>query len=195
MLHPHTELRFINEQIGFGVFATKLIPKGTITWALDGLDQILSPEFVESLDKERCEIVKKYTYRNKEGQFILCWDLGRYLNHSFHANCVGTAYNFDIAVRDILPGEELTNDYGSLNLDEPFECFPEKGTDRKIAFPDDLLRYYKQWDQQILDALPYLPKINQPLIHLINNQHMKKVIASISQGVLLDSTLTTYFAR
>ena len=44
MIHPHTELRFINEQMGFGVFATQFIPKGTIIWALDELDQILEAE-------------------------------------------------------------------------------------------------------------------------------------------------------
>ena len=32
MIHPDTELRFISPEIGFGVFATKLIPQGTITW-------------------------------------------------------------------------------------------------------------------------------------------------------------------
>lgn len=38
MIHPDTELRFINEKIGYGVVALKLIPRGTITWALDKLD-------------------------------------------------------------------------------------------------------------------------------------------------------------
>jgi hypothetical protein len=53
MMFPHTKLRYINDQIGFGVFATKFIPKGTITWALDELDQILEPAFVAKLDKPR----------------------------------------------------------------------------------------------------------------------------------------------
>ena len=38
MIHPDTELQFINDKIGYGVVATKLIPKGSITWALDKLD-------------------------------------------------------------------------------------------------------------------------------------------------------------
>lgn len=32
MIHPDTELRFINPEIGYGVFATQFIPRGTITW-------------------------------------------------------------------------------------------------------------------------------------------------------------------
>ena len=31
MIHPDTELRFINNVVGYGVVAKKLIPKGTIT--------------------------------------------------------------------------------------------------------------------------------------------------------------------
>ena len=39
MIHPDTELQFINDEIGHGVVATKLIPAGTITWVLDKLDR------------------------------------------------------------------------------------------------------------------------------------------------------------
>ena len=39
MLHPHTELRHINQALGYGVVATRLIPRGTIIWVLDKLDQ------------------------------------------------------------------------------------------------------------------------------------------------------------
>ena len=39
MVHPDTELRFVSPAIGWGVFATRDIPTGTITWALDVLDQ------------------------------------------------------------------------------------------------------------------------------------------------------------
>ena len=37
MIHPSTELRFINDEIGYGVVATRFIPKGTIVWALTNL--------------------------------------------------------------------------------------------------------------------------------------------------------------
>ncbi|MHC5084588.1 MAG: SET domain-containing protein, partial [Planctomycetota bacterium] len=32
MIHPDTELRKVNETIGYGVFATRHIPKGTILY-------------------------------------------------------------------------------------------------------------------------------------------------------------------
>ncbi|KAB2333089.1 SET domain-containing protein [Cytobacillus depressus] len=195
MIHPHTELRFINEQIGFGVFATEFIPKGTITWALDDLDQILEPNYVKNLDKSRKELIKKYSYRNQEGKYILCWDLGRYVNHSFHANCMGTAYEFEVAVRDIYPGEQLTDDYGSLNVDEPFECILEDGTDRKKVYPDDLLNYSEEWDQKVIEAFEHLYEVKQPLMHLIRSEFMEKVDMIATKQVLLDSIKCIYYDR
>jgi hypothetical protein len=54
MLHPHTELRFINEQIGYGVIATHFIPRGTVTWVRDDLDQTFSRAQVERMPIASC---------------------------------------------------------------------------------------------------------------------------------------------
>ena len=40
MLHPHTELRFVNADIGHGIFATRFIPKGTAIWVQDNFDRV-----------------------------------------------------------------------------------------------------------------------------------------------------------
>ena len=133
MIHPDTELQFVNDKIGYGVVATKLIPKGTITWALDKLDRIFTPEDVAKLDPLYQQVLDKYTYRNSEGKYILCWDNARFVNHSSRSNCLTTAYEFEISIRDIHPGEELTDDYGYLNIQEPFEVLPEPGTSRTLV--------------------------------------------------------------
>ncbi len=195
MIHPHTELRYINEQMGFGVFATQFIPKGTITWALDELDQILEPNYLDTVDKYKSEIIKKYAFRNQDGKFVLCWDLGRYVNHSFHANCMGTAYEFEIAIRDIYPGEQLTDDYGTLNIDEPFECISEEGTERRIVYPDDLLTYYEEWDQQVLSALKHFFEVEQQLFHLLRPEFVGKVKDAATDQFLRDSIQTIYYNR
>ncbi|KAB2334456.1 SET domain-containing protein [Cytobacillus depressus] len=195
MLLPYTKLRYINDQVGFGVVATKFIPKGTITWVLDELDYKLEPEFVAKLDKHRRKFINKYSYRNREGKYIFCWDLGKYMNHSFHANCMATAYNFEIAIRDILPGEQLTADYGTLNIGTPFECVPEKGTTRKIVKPDDLLYFYKEWDQMVLGALKHFNDVEQPLINFIDPEIKEKITFSIKNNILLDSVKSNYFDR
>lgn len=195
MIHPHTELRYIDEKIGFGVFATKFIPKGTIVWALDPFDQILQPSVLEQIDPYRKAMIQKYAYRNEKGQYVLCWDLGRYVNHSFHANCMGTAYNCEIAIRDIQPGEQLTDDYGTLNVEEPFECIREEGTERQIVYPDDLLKYYKQWDHQVINALAFLEQVEQPLLHLIRPHHLEKMKKAAKEKILPDSIKSIFFDK
>jgi uncharacterized protein len=192
-IHPSTELRYINKEIGFGVFATKFIPKGTIVWALDPLDQILQPSVLEEVDPHRKAIIQKYSYRNEKGQYVLCWDLGKFVNHSFHANCMGTAYNCEVAIRDIYPGEELTDDYGTLNIDRPFKCLKEEGTHREIVYPDDLLKYYKQWDAQVIEALAHFNQVEQPLLHLLEPDHIDKLRKAAIEKKLPDSIKSIYF--
>jgi len=193
VIHPSTQLRYINNQIGFGVFATKFIPKGTIVWALDPLDQILHPSVLQEVDPHRKAMIQKYAYRNERGEYVLCWDLGRYVNHSFHANCMGTAYNCEISIRDINPGEQLTDDYGTLNVEEPFKVLKEEGTNREIVYPDDLLNYHKQWDQQVIDALAYFNQVEQPLLHLIAPDTVKKLKIAAIEKSLVDSIKSIYF--
>jgi hypothetical protein len=50
MIHPDTELRFINNIIGYGVVAKNFIPKGTITWVQDDLDKIYNPEDIQVIN-------------------------------------------------------------------------------------------------------------------------------------------------
>ncbi len=167
MIHPHTELRFINSTIGYGVVATRDIPAGTITWVLDELDREFTKEEYGHMPSLYKRILDTYTYRNNRGNYILCWDLGRYVNHSFRSNCLSTAYEFEVAVRDIKKGEQLTDDYGYLNIHEPFEGMDE-GTERKVVYPDDLLHYHGVWDAQIRGVFGSITAVAQPLRPVIN---------------------------
>ena len=193
MIHPDTELRFINEQIGYGIVALKPIPQGTITWALDKLDRTFSPGQVKAMDELYQKVLDKYTYRNAQGNYILCWDNARFVNHSSNANCLTTAYEFEIAVRDIAAGEELTDDYGYLNLEEPFHVMPEPGSNRTIVYPDDLLRFYPDWDEQLLNAFPKILQVNQPLMQLLDKALQEKVHGIARGKSKMDSILNCYF--
>src|SRR5690606_34548868 len=192
MMHPDTELRFISEQIGYGVVATRFIPKGTITWVQDELDAVFTPGEVEQMHPRAQEMVDKYTFRNKDGNFVMCWDLAKYVNHSFNSNCLSTAYDFEIAIRDIHLGEQLTDDYGYLNLSEPFEAHDE-GEDRTTVYPDDLLRYHQQWDDQIENAFRHFYEVQQPLMELVPREHQELLKERLSRGEPLDSILNLYY--
>lgn len=192
MIHPSTELRFINHEIGYGVFATERIPKGTITWALDKLDREISPTELEALGEPYEHLLNRYCYRNSTGNFVLCWDNGRYVNHSFHANCISTAYDSEIAIRDIQAGEELTDDYGYLNLLAPFRARDE-GARRKYVYPNDLLKYHRVWDKKLLSAFKHFSRVEQPLSTVMNQDVWARCLR-VSQGQEeMDSIVNIYF--
>lgn len=193
MIHPHTELKFISKEIGYGVVATSFIPAGTITWVLDRLDREFTPSEVSEMDEFYKNILDVYAYRNGDGNFILCWDNGRFVNHSFNSNCFTTPYDFEIAIRDIHPGEQLTDDYGYLNLSEPFRPFPE-GTQRKIVYPDDLPRYAKVWDKKLIKPFRLIPKLEQPLRQLISNELWSKINNIATGKEQMESLLSIYYA-
>ena len=193
MIHPNTELRFISPEVGYGVVATRLIPMGTITWALDGIDRVYAAEEITAMAPPYREILDKYCYRDSGGGFVLCWDHAKYVNHSFRSSCITTAYNFELAVRDIHPGEELTDDYGYLNLSEPFEALPEPGTGRTRVMPDDLLRYHGMWDDQLKEAFRHFLAVDQPLAWLIEPRY-RDTVAEVAAGrKAMDSILHCYF--
>lgn len=194
MIHPDTELRFISNEIGYGVVATKFIPAGTITWVLDQLDREFTPLELQQMDPTYQNILDTYTFRNNKGNYILCWDNGRYVNHSFNSNCLTTAYDFEIAIRDIQPGEQLTDDYGYLNIPLPFRAADE-GTRRKIVYPDDLLKYYKVWDKKIEKVFGNITKLQQPLRPLLTEGLWNQVEGIISGKEELESILSNFYDK
>jgi hypothetical protein len=194
MIHPKTELRFINNEVGYGVVATEFIPAGTITWVLDDLDREFDLEAVRKMDALYQDILDTYCFRNNQGKLILCWDNGRFVNHSFNSNCLTTSYDFEIAIRDIQAGEELTDDYGYLNISEPFRGIDE-GTKRKVVYPDDLLRYHRVWDKMIAKVFDKVIKVNQPLQALIKQKTWSQVEAVCSGHQALGSILSNYYAQ
>jgi hypothetical protein len=193
MIHPDTEVRFIDNDKGYGLFATSGIARGTITWCFDALDREIQPAELASYDIIYQEILLKYSFRNKRGNYIFCWDNCRYTNHSFKANCCLAPYEFQIAIRDIQPGEEITDDYGYLNIIEPFEADGEGG-DRTIVYPDDLLRFAGKWDRQLAAAYPMIMRVAQPLRKFLPDKTWE-TLEAIDQGKIKPLSISTcYYA-
>lgn len=193
MIHPDTELRFINDSIGFGIFATKKIPQGSISWALDPLDRLLYPAEFKEMNKYAQEVLYKYCYRNRDGNYVLCWDISRYMNHSSKPNCLSTAYDFEVAIRDILPGEQILCNYASLNLEEPFEYVEGTSTDIHVLYPDESLRLFVEWDKTIQKAIAHFDGVSQPLIDLLPPDTLKLIRLSIEGKATLASSKENYF--
>lgn len=125
MMHPNTELRFVSPEKGYGVFATRRIPRGTIVWMQDHLDTIFpAGAWLPYRGTELGDLIDRYAFRMPTGEMVLTWDHCRYVNHSCDPNCAGTEFGIEVALRDIEADEEITNDYATLCLehDELFLC-------------------------------------------------------------------------
>jgi len=188
MIHPHTQLQFISEETGHGVVAVKAIPRGTVTWVMDRLDRTFSEASLARINGICREIIDHYSYRNRRGDYVLCWDHARFINHSFRPNCIATAYGFELAVRDIAAGEELVNDYGFLNIVEPFRPRDE-GTRRKIVYPDDLKRHHRHWDRLLKPAFDALTTVDQPLRPLFPATRWRLAVKVAEGRVAMESIL------
>jgi hypothetical protein len=162
MIIPCTKVIHISESKGNGVVATAKIPLGTVTWVFDDLDREIPMDRLPHMSLPCREAVLTYSYRNNKGQLIFCWDNERFINHSFRPNCCLTPYKFEIAIRDIEAGEELTNDYGTFNIIAPFAVASE-GSNRSTVYPDDLLRYSSLWDTLLREAFGRFLLVEQPL--------------------------------
>ena len=192
MIYPKTELQFISDEIGHGVVALEFIPAGTITWALDKLDREFTPTEFDKMDSVYQDILEFYSFRNNLGNLVLCWDNGRYVNHSFDSNCFTTAYDFEIAIRDIHPGEQLTDDYGYLNISAPFKGMDE-GTKRKVVYPDDLVNYHSVWDDKLLEVFHKVTMVPQALKHLVKPEVWREVESVCNGEMRMKSILLNYY--
>ena len=170
MIHPWTELRFINPEIGSGVFATRRIPRGTITWAQCSLDRVLTPAQVKDLGPAYHATIDRYAYQNRAGDWVLCWDFGRFMNHSCDPAVLSPGFDIDVAVRDVEAGEQLTCDYALLNLDADMACSCGAATCRRAVRPDDSTRMLAAWDAALVRAFTTLGQVEQPLLPFVRDE-------------------------
>lgn len=192
MIHPDTKVAFINEVKGNGVVATAPIPKGTITWVFDDLDREIPMAALDTMSEPCREAVLTYSYRNRCGNLIFCWDHERYINHSFFPNCSLTPYGFEVAIADIASGEELTNDYGMFNIIAPFPV-DSQGGERSVVNPDDLLRYGDRWDEELRKVFPCLLSVPQPLRPLFTEDRWQQVTAMARGETTIASLRECYY--
>ena len=182
MIHPHTALKFVNETIGNGVFATAPIPMGTIAYALDALDLHFTRDDPRLSDPAYRDIILKYSTREVDGSYTMSLDIARYVNHCCHYNTLTTGYGFEIAVRDIAAGEEITDDYGVFNLEEPLPLACHYPDCRIYAYPDDYDRMLERWDADARRALSHLFSVPQPLFTYIEPDALDFVRRYIMTG-------------
>ncbi len=170
MIHPATTLDLVDPEVGFGVFATQRISRGTVTWAADPLDRRIPMPPPDWMSGTLLARLHHYTWLDGAGWRVLCWDHGRYVNHSCAPNCGGTDAGFEVALRDILPGEQLTNDYGTLRLlpEETFVCRCGAKGCRGVVGPDLPPDASRRLARALRRALAVASRVEQPLAPLLS---------------------------
>jgi hypothetical protein len=187
MMHPDTTVQTINPVIGKGVFALKDIPRGTIIVARDPFDIVIDEKSFSNLDPVLKNCMETYMYRDKNKNFVLSWDHAKYMNHSCCSNTMMTDYDLEITVRDIKAGEEITTEYGLLNIVESYEICCGCKNCRKVLKTDDIETYWSLWDQSIKQSLLMTDRVLQPLWGVLDKRSRKRIEELIKNPELYSS--------
>lgn len=175
MIHPHTCIRHINDEMGYGIFATRFLPKGTITYVKDALEVEVTQEAYQNLPPIFRQTVDKYSYIDENGTRIVSWDMAKYVNHCCNCNTMSTGYGFEIAIRDIYPGEEITDEYGLFNMGEDMFVHCQSEACRGLVQAIDIDRYFEKWDRDLIAALENLDLVEQPLVPLLQEDTLRSL--------------------
>jgi len=119
-LHPDIEMRSIQQKGSFGLFATKLIPTGTLLTMWGG--KVLTREEYAILPP----FLMSHGLQIEDELFMIPLMEGEpadYFNHCCDPNAGFSSPISLIAMRDIQPGEEICFDY-AMSEDNHFDEFP-----------------------------------------------------------------------
>ncbi len=182
MMHPDVELRHVSAEIGYGVFATRCIPAGTIVYVKDAMEIEVPPGSRLLDDPMLGPVIDKYSYTDHRGHRVLSWDIAKYVNHSNDCNTISTGYGFEIALRDIQPDEEVTDEYGIFNLAAPMPIYGEGAAGRTAVLPDDLDNFHAVWDERIKPAMALIHAVPQPLMSLLDRDTHAALMTYLNTG-------------
>ncbi len=102
---------------GIGLVSNQHIKKGQKVWVYNPIIDINIDK--NKIPKEAKNFFEKYGVELKSGSLILNTDDARFINHSKKPNLKNISpLESNIALRDISPGEELTIDYSTFDINE-----------------------------------------------------------------------------
>jgi len=122
-MHHDTYVKYISDEIGYGVFAAIDFPEGTIIWSLDEKDMIFSKDEFERLPQKLREHISNFSYEVDEC-IVFNWCISKYMNHCCNPNTrrVDETETKYITIKDIAKDEQITYDY-SIYPEIKWRCF------------------------------------------------------------------------
>lgn len=107
---------------GVGMFIVNAAHRGQTLWSFTkGFDQSYTEEAFDLLPHQAQDYLRRYAFLDKSGIWIFCGDNDRFVNHSPTPSMIedGKPHPVTmslIASRDIMAGEELTQNYLEWDL-------------------------------------------------------------------------------
>ena len=153
MLHSQIVARNTGAIEGVGLFATAFLPKGTLVWQIDENEPIYTWAQVLEWPEEKRVRFDTYGFQFGADRFVMTKADCRYANHSCDPNTWWQG-SVMIARRDIQPGEEVTYDYSSSDIDVEWdmECHCGSSNCRGVVLNTDYLSL--DWQRQYGEHLP-----------------------------------------
>lgn len=101
---------------GIGLFASELIPKGTLLWKYEeNFDRVISNENKLSLPKLTQDFIEFFYYYKEDFGWTILADNSRFINHSDKPNTDSQEFFITVANKDIQIGEEIFENYYHFN--------------------------------------------------------------------------------
>lgn len=114
---------------GIGLFAAQGIKVGTVIWKFTPpFDLKFNKKILRRLNKYSKIQLINFSYLSESGDFVLCADNARFINHSIKPNTINIGFDQNkegvtIALRNILKGEEITSNYSEFDPTENLDSW------------------------------------------------------------------------
>jgi hypothetical protein len=185
MIHPHTQLVMADAARGYGVVATRDLPRGTLVWVLDALDGVIPKGSPLLVSEAYAPVIEKYSFDNGAGARIFHWDIAKYVNHACDANLVTPrGMNFSVLVRDVPAGSEITDDYGLYYApaDAPMKCLCGSPRCRGVIAYDPTGARADWLGAALAGALEQAAKVDQPLLAFATREAHADLLDALATG-------------
>ncbi|MFW5691052.1 MAG: SET domain-containing protein [Chloroflexota bacterium] len=120
MLHQAIELRGDGVIEGHGLVAARLIKAGEVVSRLEPDQPTIAIDELNTMPASEQDRLLHYCYQCDETHIVCEQGIERYMNHSCDPNTWWADDETMIARRDIQPGEEITYDYATTEVDINF---------------------------------------------------------------------------
>ena len=110
------------------------------------------------------------------------WDHACQVNHACDPNCGGHDLGFELALRDVWPGEQLTEDYDEFKLpdDPPFPCACGAAVCRGLGVYRSSPDTRERLAEKVFAALLEASLVVQPLAGLLDTWSIGLAVANAS---------------